>query len=633
MVSIQTKEMSHFRRCMNPDNHHNALNQNDKLYWYEIKTILGQGGFGITYLARDTNLDHEVAIKEYLPIEFSTRDASNTVQPISENHAKLFNWGKDRFLEEAKTLFQFKHPNIVRVLSFFEYNNTGYIVMEYEEGNDFYDLIKSGENFDEARLLKIIIPILDGLEMVHAQGFIHRDIKPQNIFIRTDGSPVLIDFGSARQALSGQTRTMTSMFSPGYAPFEQYHDSEGKQGPWTDIYSLGATLYCAITGKAPVDALKRSMARLEHNTDAYLELSDIKAGNYSEHFLKAIDSALQFSDKHRPNSVIEWKKMLLGEIEAKLVDANTAIYEAPMQPTVTVKRQPTQTNTEVAPPTSVTKPSTKPDSHSKSGWMVILLLLVIVAAGAVFYFSTQQKPPVVAEVIPDDSTANQTELEKPKAELKEKSGQLEQNELEKLRAELAKKSALLEQAEREAAEKIKLHEITRLKLEAQAKLEADQAAARKAKQIKAAKLAAQQKQAEIERQEALKKEQAELARVTAEDYVNPSGVSKLTEEQLLTNIIGDTLTGKSGGGMKWTEYYEPSKGEERKGDIRGKGFTKLYAGQWKISGSLMCLDYKDDEDDGCWTLALNGNTVTWYKPNGKEYPPSSILIPGNPNDF
>jgi serine/threonine protein kinase len=130
---------------MDPNQHRNALNKNDMLHWYEIKSILGQGGFGITYLAEDTNLSRLFAIKEYLPAEFSVRDAANTVQPISEKHADVFNWGKKRFLDEARTLAQFEHPNIIRVHSFFENNNTGYMVMEYEEGIDLSDLIKAGE--------------------------------------------------------------------------------------------------------------------------------------------------------------------------------------------------------------------------------------------------------------------------------------------------------------------------------------------------------------------------------------------------------------------------------------------------------------------------------------------------------
>ncbi len=295
---------------MNPDRHQNALNKSDQLHWYEIESILGQGGFGITYLALDTNLNHKVAIKEYLPVEFATRNLSGEVLPISDKHVEMFDWGKKRFLDEARTLFSFKHPNIVRVLSFFELNHTGYIVMEYVEGVDFADLIRAGEPFSEDQLLGIINPILEGLSLVHDQGYIHRDIKPRNIVIRTDGSPVLIDFGSARQALGEQTRTLTTLVTPGYSPLEQYHGASGHQGPWTDIYSLGATLYAGATGRAPVDSMQRNAALTDNNDDVYQSLVSIVGDKYSNHFLRAIDHALEFNARDRPQNLSEWGNRL-----------------------------------------------------------------------------------------------------------------------------------------------------------------------------------------------------------------------------------------------------------------------------------------------------------------------------------
>ena len=188
---------------MDSKKHHIALDANSRLHWYEIKSILGQGGFGITYLAIDTNLKQQVAIKEYLPVEFSTRDSSNTVLPVSENHGKIYRWGLQRFLEEAQTLARFKHPNIVQVRTFFEHNNTGYIVMDYEEGMELATLIDQGAHFSEQRLLGIILPILDGLAQIHKAGIIHRDIKPENIFIRNDESPVLLELGFDRYEVNG----------------------------------------------------------------------------------------------------------------------------------------------------------------------------------------------------------------------------------------------------------------------------------------------------------------------------------------------------------------------------------------------------------------------------------------------
>ncbi len=366
---------------IDPNTHHNALNQGVSLNWYRIVSILGQGGFGITYLAFDTNLKQKVAIKEYLPQEFSVRGPAETVRPTSGDHKKVFDWGLKRFLEEAQTLAKFKHPNIVRVLSFFEANHTAYMVMEYEEGVDLASLIKAGEHFSEQRLLGILMPILDGLEKMHAAGFVHRDIKPSNIFIRGDGSPVLIDFGSARHAMRGHTRTMTSLVTPGYAPIEQYHDAEGKQGPWTDIYALGATCYCAITGKPPVDALKRGMVQFEHNTDVYLQLADIMSGKYSKQLLDAIDCALRFKDSERPQSIGEWQKILKGESEPvprggqKSEPRPTSSAKIQAAPDVDAKTVPYQPEPRQSQP------------RSRRALTGILLLLVLVTGGGYLYWS------------------------------------------------------------------------------------------------------------------------------------------------------------------------------------------------------------------------------------------------------
>lgn len=211
--------------------HRNSLKPGYKLQWYEIKEILGQGGFGITYLAHDTNLDTEVAIKEYLPTELAVRDDNASVHPVSEAQQSDYSWGLERFISEARTLNRFNHPNIVRVLAVFEENNTGYLVMPYEQGESLQAILKRNKTLPESELLEILLPVIDGLEEVHAAGFIHRDIKPDNIFVRTNGSPVLLDFGSARQALGEVTRTLTSFVSPGYAPYEQYYSKSDQQGP------------------------------------------------------------------------------------------------------------------------------------------------------------------------------------------------------------------------------------------------------------------------------------------------------------------------------------------------------------------------------------------------------------------
>lgn len=291
----------------------NALTPGYKLHWYIIKDILGQGGFGITYLAEDTNLDQLVAIKEFLPIEMAVRDGDASIHPVSGEQGENYHWGLERFISEAQTLARFKHNNIVRVMTVFTENNTAYMIMEYEHGQGLHELLKAKGRLPETELLEIILPILDGLEHVHFAGFIHRDIKPPNIFIRDDGSPVLLDFGSARQSLGEHTRTLTTLVSPGYAPFEQYVSKSDKQGPWTDIYGLGATMYRAVTGKSPPNAVDRSEAILHTGKDIYVPAADICGKDYPGVLLGAIDHALAFRADDRPQGIVAWRGEMTGE--------------------------------------------------------------------------------------------------------------------------------------------------------------------------------------------------------------------------------------------------------------------------------------------------------------------------------
>lgn len=265
---------------MSPLRHHIALPAGFVLHWYEIESILGQGGFGITYLARDTNLNHRVAIKEFLPSDLATRTEDSSITPFSSDHEETFAWGLERFIGEAQTLAQFTHPHIVQVHTVFEANNTAYMVMQYLEGENLEDGFKFGRYLEESALRRILHELMDGVEAIHQAGFIHRDIKPANILMRPDDSAVLLDFGSARQAMSTKTKTLTAVVSPGYAPYEQY-DSRGKgdkQGAWTDIYSLGAVMYRAVAGRGPVDAMARVNEILD-GADILVPASDIGVGH------------------------------------------------------------------------------------------------------------------------------------------------------------------------------------------------------------------------------------------------------------------------------------------------------------------------------------------------------------------
>jgi serine/threonine protein kinase len=294
--------------------HINALQVGHRLEEYEIERLLGHGGFGLTYLARDAHLDNLVAIKEYLPQEYAVRAANSTIVPKSQTDQGAYEWGLERFKHEARSLARFKHPNIVRAARLIEANGTAYMVMEYAHGMTLGDYLKHfGPTLDEATILAIFLPILDGLSALHRAEFIHRDIKPGNIYLREEGGPMLIDFGAVRQAVATHSQSLTSVVTPGYAPIEQY-STEGRQGPWTDLYAVGATMYCCMLGRSPVDAARRSAAISDGDKDPMVTAVRIgkEKQGYSDAFLEAIDWAMQFRSKDRPQSALDLKTKLLS---------------------------------------------------------------------------------------------------------------------------------------------------------------------------------------------------------------------------------------------------------------------------------------------------------------------------------
>ncbi len=300
----------------------NALQPGHNVNWYQITDILGVGGFGITYLARDENLLQQVAIKEYFPKEWAMRLEDGSVECSSIDNLEDFQWGMDRFISEGRILAKYDHPSIVRVMSVFEANKTAYLVMRYEEGMTLKELLKDTD-LEEAELKSMLRSLLDGLEQMHESGIIHRDIKPDNIFLRRDGTPVLLDFGSARQAMGEKTMDLTTVVSAGYAPIEQYAKDEGKQGPWTDMYGLGATVYRAIMGNAPPDALVRSNGLINLSQDVIPKLIDEQPNKFSYRFLRAIDHALAFKAKDRPQSIAAWREELrLGDAAEEETEEN-----------------------------------------------------------------------------------------------------------------------------------------------------------------------------------------------------------------------------------------------------------------------------------------------------------------------
>jgi len=303
-------------------NHSNALPADFQVGQYIIHSILGHGGFGITYLAQDRESRAWIALKEYFPNELAYRRSSDlAIYPKTPEDADMFAWGLERFSQEAKALGQFQHTNIVQTLHNFHVPelNTAYIVMKYEEGRSLAQALEAGETADEEELLHILPPLLSGLSAVHEAGFLHRDIKPGNIYLRDrDNSPVLLDFGAARYALGTRSQSVTSIVSPGYAAFELYSTKGNRQGPWTDIYGLGAVLYRCIGGELLQDAPDRVSALVNKQADPLISAVEIGQGRYRQSFLEGIDWALAVMSNERPQSVDAWAEILLGSHEAKM---------------------------------------------------------------------------------------------------------------------------------------------------------------------------------------------------------------------------------------------------------------------------------------------------------------------------
>lgn len=281
-----------------------SLPDNFELHEFKLEKVLGQGGFGITYLALDMNLMQHVAIKEYYPREFANRDSTYTIHAVGNTEDKdTFAWGLKRFLDEARVLAQLSHPNIISIKRFFEAHGTAYLVMEYCDGKPLDEIIRDHGPLNESELNGILFPLLDGLEHVHEKAFLHRDIKPANIFIRRNGSPVLLDFGAAKHEMTSHSKSVTSLATAGYAPFEQY-STKGKQGTWSDIYGLAATIYRAISGVKPQDAPDRMLE------DTLEPAAELLKGKFDPHLLMALDKALAIRPENRPQTIAEFRNLI-----------------------------------------------------------------------------------------------------------------------------------------------------------------------------------------------------------------------------------------------------------------------------------------------------------------------------------
>jgi serine/threonine protein kinase len=297
-----------------------TLPEGIRLLQYEIVAPIGEGGFGIVYLAWDHAQERHVAIKEYLPAILASRACvSPAVVVKSQRHADDFRVGMRSFANEARMLARFDHPSLVKVLHFWECNGTAYMAMPYYAGPTLARaLADRGEPPDEARLLGWLCPLVDALGTMHAMSCFHRDIAPDNILLTDDG-PVLLDFGSARRVIEGMRKAPTAVLKPGFAPIEQYAEVPSmKQGAWTDLYALAGVVYMAIAGKAPTPSIDRLM------DDRLRPLSDIAKGRYSPHFLAAIDAALSVQPADRPQTAAEFWALLSGDAAEDQADEEEA---------------------------------------------------------------------------------------------------------------------------------------------------------------------------------------------------------------------------------------------------------------------------------------------------------------------
>lgn len=270
---------------------------------FRVEGVLGADTFGITYLAFDTHRLSQLAIKEYFPTELCHRGSSCEVCIRCDDYRVAFKEGLEAFVDECRTLATLRHPGVVRMLQHFYANNTAYAVLDHQSGENLTLWVRRRGALGDAQLLKMFLPLLDGLEIVHGAGLLHRNINPASLMVREDESLVLTDFAAVRHALGSHGRNIGTIVTPGFTPFEQYH-SHGRQGPWTDIYAIGGVLYWLVTGGQPVEAPARIKA------DALVPAQQAGRGRSHPSILAAVDWALEMDEKKRPRSIAEFKAAL-----------------------------------------------------------------------------------------------------------------------------------------------------------------------------------------------------------------------------------------------------------------------------------------------------------------------------------
>jgi serine/threonine protein kinase len=346
---------------------------------FEITGVVGEGGFGIVYLAFDHSLQRTVAIKEYMPSSLARRGEDKSVAVRLQREQETFDAGLKSFINEARLLAQFDHPALIKVYRFWEENKTGYMAMRYYEGQTIKGVVKNSPALvTEAWLKGMLKPVLEALEALYRVQVLHRDISPDNIMIQSNGEAVLLDFGAARQIIGDMNHAVTVILKPGYAPIEQYaNDAAMAQGPWTDIYSLSAVVFLAIAKKPPPTSVVRMIK------DPIEPLQNGKYEGYSKEFLSAIDKGLSVKPEDRPQSIDEFRRMLQLELSVP-VPTPGAAAAAPLPVSSASAKQPDADRTRST--------SSRPKISSKVIY-ALGIAAILCGLGIAGYASFRQKAP------------------------------------------------------------------------------------------------------------------------------------------------------------------------------------------------------------------------------------------------
>ena len=369
----------------------NCLPIGTRLAEFEITAIIGEGGFGIVYLATDHSLQRTVAIKEYMPSALAARGDDKSISIRSARHQETFATGLKSFINEARLLAQFDHPALIKVHRFWEQNNTAYMAMRYYEGRTLKNVMqRDPATVTEAWLKRMLTPILEALEALYSVQILHRDISPDNIMIQMNGEAVLLDFGAARQSIGDMTQVLTVILKPGYAPIEQYADDASmQQGPWTDIYALSAVIYAAIAHKPP----PTSVARMFKDTLEPLDTAGHKG--FSHAFLFAINKGLCVKPEDRPQSIAAFRQ-LLG-IETVMPSAQRAARSAARAAASSAAKPAAGQHGKSVESRRLSQD--KPEKPAMPGSRIVLAAAIVLAAGLIgggFMLPNTARTPIVA---------------------------------------------------------------------------------------------------------------------------------------------------------------------------------------------------------------------------------------------